>query len=152
MKLDNKAEARRVKKGAAFMDRILPGWHRRVNLKQLYMGHAAMCLLGQTFGVHNEESLAKEMYPEEFKESLVEAFSWHRDAARPKYFSSFGFNIGLRAIPKIMKKLGMKGIGRNPEVDYPDFANLYAVCRGHDNKCYWAEEIAQRLVSDAEAK
>lgn len=132
-------EADRVKRGAAFMDKILPGWHRKVNLKKLQMENSAMCLLGQTFGVHHEESLAREMYPEEFAESFQQTFGMPVEVAS-NHTRSFGYLIGLGAIPKIMRKLDM--------VDYADFYNLTKVCGGHDNKCEWAGEVAARIAAD----
>ena len=41
----------------------------------------------------------------------------------------------------------LKKLGRDPELD-PELKVLRRVCDGHDNRCFWAEEVAERLAQD----
>lgn len=146
-------EKQLVAKGAAFMDKILPGWHRRVKLDRLNMSNGMMCLLGQTFGVHAEGSLAKEMYPEEFKASIHELVEARGEMWGSRQYSKYGYviaSVRLRQdnpqkkggmISKIMHKLGLASATQ-------DLDTLEKVCWGHDNRCEWSEEIAKRLAKD----
>ena len=117
-----------VAKGAALLDRILPGWEDVVDISKLEMGDPALCMLGQTFGMHNEKSLAKEMYPEEWKEATT-------------FFSlgekSYGYVLGDR-IFRTFRDTNKNGVTGD------DVRNLDYVCGGHDNKCEWIEEILKR--------
>lgn len=143
-----------VAKGARLMDRILPGWYRGVDLDRLNMSDGTMCLLGQTFGVHAERSLAREMYPKEFTAALLNVKAdFATDSPR---YKSFGFNIASSNRPlhggmidMILKKLGLD---RDTEV-YNEQQALRRVCSGHLNtKCEWAAEVAERLAKDEEVK
>ena len=96
------------------------------------MCNGSVCILGQTFGMHAEKCLAKEMYPEE----------WEAASEEPEQNGTYGFRIAGGMIPKLLKKLG-----RDPELD-PELKVLRRVCDGHDNRCFWAEEVAERLAQD----
>ena len=149
-------EREKVAKGAKLMDKILPGWHNQVNLDKLEMESGAMCLLGQTFGVHHERSLAKEMYPREFEEAVskmsVESGCDYQSMYRDRgYHMATGQLIGSTKrsqgrgglVAKIANKLGLTDSATAAEAEA-----LFAVCAGHDTKCEWAEEIAARRAAE----
>lgn len=127
------SERKRVRRGAMVLDRVVPGWHMRVNLETLVMSSGQLCMLGQLFGRDAETSIAKEMYPELWKrKSLNGAHS--------------GYYTGCTMIPQLT--------GLNAEdIDYcqydSDEYNLGRACRGVDNRCLWAEEVATRRAQDA---
>ena len=39
-----------VDRGARYMDKYMPGWHRRINVWRLDISSCTGCVLGQTFG------------------------------------------------------------------------------------------------------
>lgn len=119
-----------VRKGATLLDRILPGWHKTVNLETLHMASGMMCMMGQLFGDNIEGKLAKEMYPNEM--------------AKASYTSSYGYSRAFQ-YDIVRKLVDMLPFTKEREVQYE---KLYHVCRGHDNKCLWAEEVATRLAAD----
>jgi hypothetical protein len=41
----------RVEKGAAFLDKVLPGWENKINVKELDLTFFSGCILGQLYGV-----------------------------------------------------------------------------------------------------
>ena len=139
-----KTEEERVAAGARLMDRILPGWHKVVNLDKLFMNNGSLCLLGQTFGVHAERSLAKEMYPEEWEESCKKT-DYPRNTNAGFFIASGRHNAG-GMVPRILFKLRIK-----TEM-LKEYKALECACKGHDNKCQWADEIASRLAKDEDAK
>lgn len=129
----NTPEREMVHRGAQLLDTILPGWYTRVNLETLTMGNGTLCLLGQLFGEDTETALAREMYPELF--STV-----------PDWFSAY--HKGCQIIPQIATRAGLS-TKTHEDIDYyPEDSDIRALgraCAGHDNKCEWAEEIAERL-------
>lgn len=133
-----------VAKGAKFLDKILPGWYKRVDLETLDMSDGALCMLGQTFGVHAEACLAKEMYPNEYNAGLTAARRvWPQVPV--SRLQTWGYRLGRDwIIPSIMRNRE-----EDPETS-DEFSVLKYVCSGHDNKCYWAEEVAERLAKDGE--
>ena len=40
---------KRVNKGAKFLDKVHPGWHKEINLDQLRLGNSKQCLLGSLY-------------------------------------------------------------------------------------------------------
>ena len=130
-------ESERVAAGARLMDKILPGWHKQVNLDKLNMRSGAMCLLGQTFGVHTEKCLAREMYPEE----------WLAAREESGVSSSYGYSIATDMLYPVVCKLGLTS-----DIDNSELRALRSVCTGaRDTKCEWAAEVADRLAKDEEA-
>ena len=45
--------ANRVKKGAAWLDKKMPGWREKINVETLNTFSAGRCVIGQTFGDYN---------------------------------------------------------------------------------------------------
>lgn len=41
---------RRAARGAAYLDRVDPGWYRRVDVARLELADSALCVLGQRYG------------------------------------------------------------------------------------------------------
>ena len=141
-------EQKRVNIGAALLDKILPGWYKQINLKKLNMSDGSLCMLGQLFGAGVESQLAREMYPEEMKAALNNIGIYYKHL--PK--SSLDKNGYLKAvlsnssfITSLMKK-------NNINERSAELSALKAVCVGYDNKCEWANAIAERQVRDAKAK
>lgn len=134
-----------VKKGALLLDKILPGWHRQVNLDELQMSSGAQCMLGQLFGHSTEAALARKMYPKEMKqaEQQISAYGYAK-ATWPIFQQGRTQNL----LQKLMNKFGLladvKWITR--------YQALQHVCGGHDNKCIWAEEVAARLAKEEPVK
>ena len=137
-------EQRAVARGAKFLDSILPGWYKRVNLNTLDMSDGTMCILGQAFGVRNEKSLAKEMYPEEFNDATAQVqHAW--PAVQKEEVHRWGYRLARNwMIPSLLKKRG-----RDQKTD-AEFQVLNYVCKGHNNRCEWAAEVAERLAQDKE--
>lgn len=125
---------KQVERAAKLMDRELPGWHRMVDLEKLQMIDGAMCLLGQTFGVHMEKCLAKEMFPKEWEKARRAAFI-------PEGLAKHGYQIGRQLLRK------RKEEGR---VDAEDLTALEIVCSGIDTRCAWIAEITERRLKDEE--
>ena len=82
-----------------------------------------LCVLGQLFGEDTELAIAKEMYPEEYKQQTP----------------SSGYGVGMRMFES------WAACGRLPsnEVSF-----LLRACASYDTKCYWAQEVAERLAQD----
>lgn len=159
--MTEESEAVRVARGAKLMDKILPGWYKRVDLKKLNMASASMCLLGQTFGVHNEASLAREMYPEEFEEATSDRDNKSHGYSIATDYTRRGIGVYTNMLTEIGEKLGLLPpveplnsvllTNTNKVIQTmmnPDFATLTQVCRGHDNRCEWSAEVAARLAAD----
>ena len=108
-----------VNRGAALLDRILPGWHKRLRLDKLMMKDINLCVLGQLFGTDTEMALAREMYPKEFIDR-----------------NNCGYSAGKRII------------GNMASIELEDYRTLAQVCSGIDAKCEWANAVAERLVAD----
>lgn len=128
-------ERKATAKGARLLDKILPGWYKQINLGKLQMDNGSLCMLGQLFGRGVEGRLAKEMYPEELLAPHAAVFDG--------YFIAEAYN-GTGILKTILCKLGLTG---NKEKN--ELLALRHVCRGHNTKCLWAEEIASRLAKDA---
>ena len=130
-------ERERVKTGAAVLDRIVPGWHDRVDLGKLKMSNGQLCMLGQLFGHDAETAIAKEMYPE----------LWDQHGAVPHLSNAYydGYYIGCRMIPGLV---GSDKEDIDCSSEDSDLHKLGKACRGIDNKCYWAEEVVERRVKD----
>ena len=148
------SEQQRVKRGATVMDRLLPGWHKYVDLNKLNMGDGSMCLLGQTFGLHAERCLAKEMYPEEWEAAVTETKARVKNEAREEQIKTWGYTLASPGYGDILAKIARKRYDRikKNKIDRieSDLQVLQRVCAGYDNKCYWAEEITDRLVKDGD--
>lgn len=121
---------RSTKRGALLLDKMIPGWHRRVNLERLTMSSLSLCMLGQLFGQQAETAIAKEMFPEEWQ------------ATADSVQGRSGYSIGLRMIRQWVTG---KGKQEREEHDFLDRA-----CSGYDTKCYWAEEVAERIAAEEE--
>ena len=124
-----------VAKGAALLDKLLPGWHRQIRLNDLEMADGSMCMMGQLFGRGVEGELAKEMYPKEFEEA-------HDDWSVDNGYDAALYANGLAIIPRLMRKLKVKSDRK--------LTALKHVCSGHDNRCLWAEQIAERRAKEAQ--
>ena len=139
---DTPQERRQVAIGAKLLDTLLPGWYTQIDLKALNMGSGALCILGQAFGEHTEQCLAKEMYPEEFERAVAQLQTEHPEETHSRV-RTWGYPLATRSmIPELLMKRG-----RDPDTD-PNYAALRSVCSGHDNRCLWTEEIASRLAQD----
>ena len=132
-----KSEKERVAAGAKLLDHILPGWQDNIDLETLEMSDGAMCILGQTFGIHNEKCLAKEMYPEEYEAARV------RGGISPGRGLDRGWRIATLGRGDMITALKDK-----IDITNEDIAILNSVCSGHNNKCEWAEEIAARRAAE----
>ena len=134
-----------VRKGAALLDKILPGWHNEVELDRLEMANGSMCMMGQLFGTAIETDLAKKMYPGELEEA----------ATKYEYDGEYdGFDVAgtWRAIDtsligRLMAKIGLN---TKSKASLAKFKALQHVCSGHDNSCLWAEQITERKAKEAE--
>jgi len=54
----------RVGRGAAYLDEVLPGWHRNIDTERLCIGKGTDCVLGQLFGTFLQ-GLSKSLIQEE---------------------------------------------------------------------------------------
>ncbi|NIQ15695.1 MAG: hypothetical protein GTO02_15240 [Candidatus Dadabacteria bacterium] len=45
---------KRVEKGIALLDKYVPDWHYRINIKQIEMEYSDYCILGQLYGDYNK--------------------------------------------------------------------------------------------------
>lgn len=50
--------AERVRNGAAFLDRELPGWHQDIDLDRLELSSSCDCVLGQLWGDCYEDAVS----------------------------------------------------------------------------------------------
>jgi hypothetical protein len=125
-------EREAVALGAQTLDRLLPGWEEVVNLESLHMCSGSLCMLGQTFGQDTEKLLATVMYPEEFKQA--------KDKLDKRYngYEYNGYILGVTLV-NILRD--------NKDITNHELSALRDVCEGHDNKCFWADEIAERLAA-----
>lgn len=123
-------------RGAKLLDKLVPGWANRVKLETLDMADIHLCMLGQLFGSDVETALAKEMYPEELKRITRE------------HGVSAGYSVGKKFV------LGKAGVlappGRHEATGPADVetAFLLTACSGYATKCYWAEEVADRVTGE----
>ena len=134
-------EQQRVKHGATVMDRLLPGWYKYVDLNQLNMADGSMCLLGQTFGLHAERCLAKEMYPEEWEAAVAATEVRIRDEASKEKIRTWGYTIAHSNYGDILAKIAPKRYARIKKNKAnrieADLRVLGQICAGHDNNCYF---------------
>ena len=129
-------ERQAVSQGAKLLDKLLPGWHKKINLQKLQMHNATLCMMGQLFGDGVEGKLAEKMYPEEMAEARKhENMGWRRAMGGIAYGERWGCNLVKKLLTKI-----------NLSAKTAHYRALVHVCRGHDNRCLWAEEIAERKV------
>ena len=122
-----------TRKGARLLDKMIPGWHRHMRPERLVMSSPSLCALGQLFGHDVELSIAKEMYPK--------AWAKHRKG------EGSGYGIGVGMITEWVNK----EIACSPEMctELNEERNfLRMTCAGYDTKCFWSEEVAERLVND----
>lgn len=49
-RISGEAVRERVQRGAAYLDEVDPGWHRRVDVETLELGDGQQCVLGQLHG------------------------------------------------------------------------------------------------------
>lgn len=137
---DSDYEREMVAKGANLLDTILPGWYKEIDLKQLEMSDGTMCMMGQLFGTGVESKLAETMYPKEMQKARGKGDTdWDE-----------GYSIGLclpggGVVGWVINKLGLKDKMKQ------ELMALDYVCDGHDTKCFWAEQIADRIAKDGEA-
>ena len=149
-------EQEAVSKGAALLDRILPGWHNEIDLGQLEMGSGEMCMMGQLFGTSVESQLAKKMYPEELKKAQA-LYAGGTEKYKPEPYEiedGYGISAVFRSISdsfigKLIRKAGLSSRTKTTQEQY---RALQHVCSGHDNKCLWAEEVASRVAKEKEGK
>ena len=157
--MDNGPEEQEaVSKGAALLDRILPGWHNEIDLDQLEMGSGEMCMMGQLFGTGVESKLAEEMYPKELA-AARKSYGYRGDrqnADDPEDgygISTIFASISDSLIGRLMRRAGIK---TGPQTISDNVSEQYRalqhVCSGHDNRCLWAEEVASRVAKDKEGK
>ena len=155
--MDNGPEEQEaVSKGAALLDRILPGWHNEIDLDQLEMGSGEMCMMGQLFGTGVESKLAEEMYPKE----LAEARAMYAGGNKKYKYEGYEIEDGF-GISGVFKSISDSFVGRlirkarirtSTAKTQEQYRALQHVCSGHDNKCLWAEEVASRVAKDKEGK
>lgn len=119
------AKAEATTRGAKLLDTLVPGWHKKVQADRLWMSNPRLCLLGQLFGKNAETSIAKEMFPEEWKIAMANDES--------------GYGFGSRKIERLVH--GDPELARENQF-------LALACRGIDTKCDWAREVAERVARD----
>lgn len=152
METEQTEVSKEVKSAARLLDRTIPGWHKRIDLDKLNMGDCTVCMLGQTFGVDAELGIAKELYPEEWKEAALDEIKYWMSGDEPTKESSMeeveafikkhgvdGYSIGLNFFRRLRSK---RKIGMAP------WENLDKACDGRTNECEWAAEITDRLAKD----
>lgn len=130
-----------VKKGAALLDSILPGWYKKVRLNRLQMHSGSQCMLGQLFGHDVEAQLAEQMYPEEMKCAREYGGRYGYSTATFREFNGDKKTL----LERLMIKLGLD----KKEKARQQLKALQHVCRGHSNECLWAEEIADRRAKES---
>lgn len=141
-KQNEEKERKAIAIGAALLDRILPGWHDRIDLRKLRMRSGALCMMGQLFGNNVETALANEMYPEEM-EKVAQHWKEKGFSQANGYRRAVGSTGGLRSILESRGEL---------EQSMEELKTLNFVCGGHDNRCLWAEAIAERKAKDVASK
>lgn len=138
-----------VKKAAKLLDKVIPGWHNRVNVDKLDMGDCATCMLGQTFGLDAEMGIAKELYPEEWQKAALKVVKEHM---------AYNYPVPFTGTPK-------EYLEQHPE-DIDGYAigrrffrarawrkkvpvHLEEACSGNAENCEWIAEIADRRALDS---
>lgn len=116
--------------GAKLLDKMVPGWYRRMRPEKLVMSSPTLCALGQLFGRDVELSVAKQMFPEQW-------------ANASNIDGPTGYGIG-----KLMTRQWAKNCGDAEAAT--ELAFLHTACAGWNTKCFWAEEVADRLAKDEE--
>lgn len=126
-----------VKRAALLLDKLVPGWEHKVNLRRLNMESGQLCMLGQLFGTDVEMSIAKELYPEEF-EKAVEQDGGARNTN--------GYTRGLRWIGSWRSKAANL---EEASQRAAEFAFLDKACgASKSTECLWADEVASRLAKE----
>lgn len=120
-----------VTRAARLMDKLVPGWAQRIQLEKLNMKDVDLCVLGQLFGTNVETAIAKEMYPELWAE--------HNQGC--------GYGTGKHMIPRLLGEDADVLTVVHPKSS-EDSTILYTACCGWANECFWAEEVAERLVGE----
>ena len=111
-------EKQTVLNAAKALDRVIPGWYKRIDLNRLNMADSNLCILGQLFGHNIELALAREMYPD------MEVL--HCGYTTGRFFVDSWAGLDAAKLEE---------------------ANaLKLACAGGPNECDWAEEVADRLV------
>jgi hypothetical protein len=75
--------AARVTAGAEFLDRVEPGWDRRIDLDVLDLGACDACVIGQLAGVEAERGVAALVGHDVNGERWPTALGFHIDVASP---------------------------------------------------------------------
>lgn len=118
-------QAQNVERAAKLLDKLVPGWHRKMRPQDLIMSDGSLCALGQLFGRNVEVSIAKELFPGIFNEYQP----WHN-----------GFAIGRDWFSK------QTDCGK---ISVSDYRVLMSACDlSQTLKCHWAKEVADRVVQD----
>ena len=132
-----------VHTAAAVLDKTIPGWHNRVNLKQLKMSDCTQCMLGQTFGLEAEMSIAKELHPKlwnKAKADLLEGGWYYGDDDS----DISGYDIGIQYFQNMLEA---------EKISSHEYEAIDDACRGSSAlKCLWANEIADRQAKDQDEK
>lgn len=124
-----------VKCGAQLLDKLVPGWHKRIDLERLNMVDINLCILGQLFGYEVELALGKELYPDLWEKYNGLAYC--------------GYGIGLYLLGEVTNACyGNNLYHLNAATEETDAYFLTKACAGGIDKCVWAEEIAERLAKD----
>src|SRR5688572_23142249 len=94
-----------VRRGAKLLDKLIPGWHQRMRPEQLRMSNASLCAAGQLFGNRVEMAIAKEMYPEEHREAVVQCNrnSWASQSRFAGWELAFGGGLVQKIIDKVFR-------------------------------------------------
>lgn len=153
---DRQDKRENVRRGAKLLDKLVPGWHNKMKPETLRMEDGALCAMGQLFGGKTELSIAKELYPELWKE--------HRHSCRAQGDASNGFALaffGVNSHDEYMPEYGLvhKIFDRlkwrsqkEKMLAQEDLLFLRIACSGDPSlKCMWAEEVAERRVQEQEA-
>lgn len=135
-----------VAKGAALLDKILPGWHKQIDLEKLDMGEPSICMMGQLFGTAIEGQLAREMYPKEMEDAIAYA------KTKKRRYGTDGYTMALCYGPEGKGDLIHQLMNKTGRGTAEEYAALDYVCSGHDTRCLWAEEIATRIAKESDGK
>ena len=135
----NMEEARiAVQRAAAMMDRIVPGWHHRLNLQKLEMADCTRCALGQLFGSDVETGIAKEMYPE----------LWEKKAATDGFTAALWGGDRPRDYSEGMLSALLEAQGEEPYRPARMSTVVSPFGSNKELKCLWAEEVATRIANE----
>lgn len=121
----------RARRGALYLDRVMPDWYGRVRLRELNLGDACRCVLGQIFDDAHSE-LMKTLVPTDFTDDALDS----------------GFALGFEALFSTDDSLPPIHASVMFGFDYGDGDN-YA-CRTRDWKALtaaWTREIKIRAAA-----